>query len=645
MKRFFPWILCLLFAVWAIGKMMPARQRPGFNVDGFGQLPVLVGGRVMPMDTLARVSLSAMNHHGVFYDSTDGKKAIGSQSQWLLETFAMPEHADLAKVFEVKALPGVLSLFGSSEATGGFLHYSFQDLKPFFPKIEEQAGLASQTEAESRDEFQREMIKLRDGLRRYIQLKNTLQPEDSPDFGKEIEAFEQTIQPGMEAIRDRDADKPFNQQDFERIILFTDRYQKLSQVRFAYAFPSTQTDLSGNGARRSVTSANDRWQHVSGALLSAIATGKLPYPLTAYGKMISAYRGGDKNAFNQSVQEYQQYLQKTVPEELSRPRLEFFFNHAQPFYQAILLYGLAFLFALLSWLAWPNVFRRTAVILLLFTFLLHTTGLVTRMYLQGRPPVTNLYSSAVFVGWGAVLFCLFLERIYKNGVGSVCGSAIGFLTLLIAQNLQWDGDSLEMLRAVLDTNIWLATHVVVVTLGYSATFLSGFLGIVYIVRGLLTKSFDQETSKSLTRMIYGVVCFATLFSFTGTILGGIWADQSWGRFWGWDPKENGALLIVLWNAIILHARWGGYARERGTAALAVFGNVVTSLSWFGVNMLGVGLHSYGFMDRAFGPLMIFIASQLLIVAAAMIPLKYWRGIRAREEKAPITGDPTLVYNR
>jgi ABC-type transport system involved in cytochrome c biogenesis permease subunit len=637
MKRFLPWILCLVCALWAVSKMVPTRQTPGLDVDGFGQLPVLLGGRVMPMDTLARVSLSAMNHHGI-YDSGDGKKQAGPQSQWLLETFAMPEHADLAKVFEIKALPGVLSLFSSSEATGGFLHYSFQDLRPFFPKIEEQANQASQTGAESRDEFQREIIKLRDGLRRYIQLKNTIQPEDSPDFGKEIKAFEQTIQPGMQAIRDRDANKPFNQQDFERIILFADRYQKLSQVRFAYAFPNL-------GAKPSGATENDRWQHISGALLSAIATGKLPYPLIAYGKLISAYRGGDVSAFNQGVQEYQQFLQKTVPQEVSRPRLESFFNHAQPFYQAIVLYGLVFVFGLLSWLAWPNVLGRTAVLLLLFTFLLHTAGLVTRMYLQGRPPVTNLYSSAIFVGWGAVLFCLFLERLYKNGVGSVCGSAIGFLTLLIAQNLQWDGDSLEMLRAVLDTNIWLATHVVVVTLGYAATFLSGFLGIVYIVRGLLTKSFDQETSKSLARMIYGVVCFATLFSFTGTILGGIWADQSWGRFWGWDPKENGALLIVLWNAIILHARWGGFARERGIAALAVFGNIVTSLSWFGVNMLGVGLHSYGFMDRAFGPLIMFIVSQLLIIGAAMIPLKYWRGIRTREEKAPVTEDATLLYNR
>jgi ABC-type transport system involved in cytochrome c biogenesis, permease component len=183
----------------------------------------------------------------------------------------------------------------------------------------------------------------------------------------------------------------------------------------------------------------------------------------------------------------------------------------------------------------------------------------------------------------------------------------------------------------LDTNVWLATHVVMVTLGYSATFLAGFLGIIYILRGLLTKSFDETIAKSLGRMMYGIVCFATLFSFVGTLLGGIWADQSWGRFWGWDPKENGALLIVVWNAIILHARWGGYARERGIAVMTVFGNIITSLSWFGVNMLGVGLHSYGFMDRAFGVLFAFIISQLAIIGVGMIPQKYWRGIQAREK--------------
>ena len=135
-------------------------------------------------------------------------------------------------------------------------------------------------------------------------------------------------------------------------------------------------------------------------------------------------------------------------------------------------------------------------------------------------------------------------------------------------------------------------------------------------------------------MVYGIVCFATLFSFVGTVLGGIWADQSWGRFWGWDPKENGALLIVIWNALILHARWGDLVRDRGIMNLAVFGNIVTSFSWFGVNMLGIGLHSYGFMDAAFKWLMIFIGSQVFIIALGLLPLSLWRSFRAGAPSPP-----------
>ncbi len=178
---------------------------------------------------------------------------------------------------------------------------------------------------------------------------------------------------------------------------------------------------------------------------------------------------------------------------------------------------------------------------------------------------------------------------------------------------------MEMLRAVLDTNLWLATHVVVVTTGYASMFVAGLLAIIYIVRGFFTRTLTPDMARALSRMVYGIVCFATLFSFVGTILGGIWADQSWGRFWGWDPKENGALLIVLWNAVILHARWGGMIRERGLMAMAVFGNIVTSFSWFGVNMLGIGLHSYGFMDKAFPWLVGFDISQVALIGLAMLP--------------------------
>src|SRR5437773_4234880 len=224
------------------------------------------------------------------------------------------------------------------------------------------------------------------------------------------------------------------------------------------------------------------------------------------------------------------------------------------------------------------------------------------MALEGRPPVTNLYSSAIFIGWGACVLGIALERIYKLGLGSAVAGLAGFVTLLIAHNLALGGDTMEMLRAVLDTNFWLATHVVCVTLGYASTFVAGTLALTYVVLGVFTpvlatkvgaataakRSGDFTLGKALANMVYAIVCFATLFSFVGTVLGGIWADQSWGRFWGWDPKENGALIIVLWNALILHARWGGLVRERGLAVMSIFGNIVTSYSWFGVNLLGIG---------------------------------------------------------
>lgn len=158
--------------------------------------------------------------------------------------------------------------------------------------------------------------------------------------------------------------------------------------------------------------------------------------------------------------------------------------------------------------------------------------------------------------------------------------------------------------------------------------MSGFLAIVFLVRGIFTTSLDAGLRQSLSKMVYAITCFAALFSFIGTVLGGIWADQSWGRFWGWDPKENGALIIVLWNVLILHARWGGMVRERGLANLAIVGNIVTTWSFFGTNMLGVGLHSYGFMDEERVALIAFVASQLALVALGSLPVRFWQSLKS-----------------
>src|SRR5262249_1960988 len=269
------------------------------------------------------------------------------------------------------------------------------------------------------------------------------------------------------------------------------------------------------------------------------------------------------------------------------------------FYQCIGLYVATCALSLLGLLAfafkpdWSRFARWPAVGITMLALAVHSYGLFERMIIQDRPPVTNLYSSAIFIGWGAVLVGLVLELVFSYGVANLVGGVIGFATTIIAHNLASDsGDTMEMMQAVLDTNFWLATHVTMVTFGYVATYVAGFLGMAFIILGITTPLLNKDFFKALSNMIYGVVCFATMLSFIGTVLGGIWADQSWGRFWGWDPKENGAVLIVIWNAIVLHARWGGLVKQRGLAALTVLGNIVTTWSWFGTNKLGVGLHSY-----------------------------------------------------
>jgi ABC-type transport system involved in cytochrome c biogenesis permease subunit len=231
--------------------------------------------------------------------------------------------------------------------------------------------------------------------------------------------------------------------------------------------------------------------------------------------------------------------------------------------------------------------------------------------------VTNLYSSAVFVGWGSVLLGAFLERFYRSGVAVVVAGLVGFVTLIVAHHLASAGDTLHVLQAVLDTNLWLATHVVVINAGYAAMFLAGAFANVAIIRKRFNKfCFEAQQEAEVARIVFGVICFATLFSFVGTVLGGIWADQSWGRFWGWDPKENGALMIVIWCAVVLHARLAGLLRDRCLFVAAIVGNIITSFSWFGVNLLGVGLHSYGFMEGAFKWLIIFVGLQIVVIALA-----------------------------
>ena len=609
MKKWIPWLVAAAFTFWVLGALRAPRATSNFDSNGFGRLPAVLGGRLQPLDSVARNSLLVLcGKQSVRLDS--GSLAA---TDWLIEVGMKPEVADTRRCFKIDH-PELRSMLGLPQE--GSMYIAFNEIEKQLGEIEKQAQRACQVDSEHRSSFEKAVLKLQSGTIIYRRLKNSFRLENSDNFAADLATFEKSLAPGLAAWKLKQEKKEFSQEDLDRLARPLQAFDFLANAAYPLIVPDAHADMK-----------KEAWINIGSSLIDNMQTGRVNPVVVQYAAMTSAYRQDKPADFNRALIECRRLLAAQAQPALDKVAREFTYNHWRPFVLSLSLYVLAFLLGCGSWFGWFDLLNRTAYKLLALGFLVHTAGVVFRIVLQGRPPVTNLYSSAVFVGWGAVLLGLILERFNRDSMKLVMAGALGALTQIVAHNLSLDGDTMEMLRAVLDHNFWLTTHVITINLGYSATFVAGFLAILYILRGVFTRTLTEEIGRSLSRMVYGVVCFATLFSFIGTVLGGIWADQSWGRFWGWDPKENGALIIVLANAIYLHARWGGLLRERGLMNLAIFGNIVTSFSWFGVNMLGVGLHSYGFMDQAFMWLMIFVASQLALIALGLLPDRYWASRR------------------
>jgi len=614
MKRIIPLLVLVLATAYLGSSLFHRAASSEMDLDGFGKLPVLVNGRLKPMDTVARNAL--LMFQGRQRVTNPAGETLAPVA-WLLDVLFRSDLSDRYQHFEI-VHPDVLAIFNLTiEQGAGKKRFSYAQLTPKLGELDRQAQLSAQIEPQVRTTFQKAVVELREHLVLYNRLKQSLVPPDSQDVLRDYTAFQSGLDAGITAIRAREQKQPFDEAAANATMTAGQRFEFMANMGYLLTVAPPASSADPNA-----------WKSVGGALLETFQTRQLHPTAMAFAGMAHSWRFGQAEQFNTIVKLYRNTLESRYGERLKKSDVETRFNAAEPFYRSMLIYIAAFLLAIFSWLVLPEILGRSAFGLMSLAWIATTIGIGVRMWLEGRPPVTNLYSSALFVGWGSVGLCLVLEFIYRNAIGSAAGALVGFCTLLIAHFLSLSGDTLEMMRAVLDSNFWLATHVVIVTIGYSATYLAGFLALIYVFRGVLTRSLDARTADSLNRMVYGILCFATLFSFVGTVLGGIWADQSWGRFWGWDPKENGALIIVLWNALILHARWGGMVKTRGLMALAIFGNIVTSWSWFGTNMLGVGLHSYGFMDSAFYALLLFALSQMTAIGIANLPLTRWRSFAA-----------------
>ncbi len=303
----------------------------------------------------------------------------------------------------------------------------------------------------------------------------------------------------------------------------------------------------------------------------------------------------------------------------TRLKVEHLFNQLNLIKHALTFYIICFFLIIVKTFVPSNLkFPKVILGTLIIGVTLHFVHLLLRVYILERAPVGTLYESIIFVSFGCVFAALFMEIRQKNMTGALLGALSGALLLLTANSFA-SPDTMGTLVAVLNTNFWLYTHVLCITLGYSWCLISSLLAHFYLVK----KAFlfgNQKQLKAIQTSLKTFLILSLLFTAIGTILGGIWADQSWGRFWGWDPKENGALLIVLWLIWILHGRISNHLSRLSYVVASAYLSIVVVIAWFGVNLLNVGLHSYGFTEGITIGIVSFCLLEIIITSGLWIKI-------------------------
>ena len=619
------------------------------KVYEFSELPVLYNGRVKPFDTIARNMLRLVADTETVYHKSDKKgKMKVPPSIWLLDALSGHPRAAKYRVFRMHNLE-LLEKLNIKFSVKDHYRFSLEQLAERIEINDPQMGL--------QEVSRREYIKLEaDYAYRMPKNMHTVYQQAVLLTNERISAYEQLV----------GSCQPIDSEGKDRLAL----YNELS-------------GYIGNNTIRPIPTIHAEWENMFVAELTRIDNHDSDKCWNSMRSLLDAWKLGEYGKFNQSLADFQESSQEVISKAreylqqksdsikaekdkrisqigdlsgkeyegkmesiltwqynnekyidkqsdlwgsaVGKCGFERFYNNWDPFYSSLVLYIITAIASCVGLLIRKKGVWTFAVTGLIFAFTVHCFAVWARWYISGYPPVTNLYSSAVFISWGVASAAIVLELYFKRYFALISGAVASACCLIVAQNLLGGEDSMGMMRAVLDTKFWLTTHVITITLGYTATFLAGAIAAAWCI-GKVIKKITPEADVEFARAIYGLICYGLLLSFVGTVLGGLWADDSWGRFWGWDPKENGALMIVIWNAVILHARIGGLVSIRGMAGLAIFGNIVTCFSWFGVNLLGIGLHSYGFTDSGFAWVMFFTIANMLLILLCLLPLTPWQKV-------------------
>ncbi|HTW95174.1 MAG TPA: cytochrome c biogenesis protein CcsA [Tepidisphaeraceae bacterium] len=364
----------------------------------------------------------------------------------------------------------------------------------------------------------------------------------------------------------------------------------------------------------------DNWETISQII--ADPSPELSDVKTDWANLMDAYSAGDSAKFAAAAISYRNDMRAisgTQYADFSKMNLEVFYNWFKPFRKAWIIYLAAVAMLIASLMIRLPAVYYTGMAIMAFGILFHIGAFVIRCMITGWAPVATMYETLIWVSLMAAVFSYVLELIYQRRTVAIGGAVIAILAAIVADAIPPHlGKSIEPIQPVLRSNYWLSIHVLTIVSSYAAFALSMILGNILLGQFIWGRS-KPETIRSNLLFTYRAVQIGVLLIAAGTILGGLWADVSWGKFWSWDPKEVWALICLLVYVALLHGRFAGWIKQFGMAAGAVLAFTAVLMSWYGVNfMLGVGLHSYGRGTGGQAYVYSFVAAEWIYVGLAWI---------------------------
>ena len=483
MHRIAPWVILGVFLIYlAAAAFPPGRTPDGFRIAEFGSLPVVINGRVQPIDSVARAGLLRIRGTATVPAGRARPWQLWSSarplegSEWLLELLTKPDAADARRIFPIHDPALLAALHLSAAGDGSLVYYTYAELRPGLQVLAQQAVRITAIAAARRAPWEAECLTLRNSVVLYERFKNSLQPNSALqmeargnpiayDFAAQIKQYHRDLQAGVAAVRaakegrlqDRDPAREQRMDAFVRPFLAVSRAALFSIV-----------PVPGQARAR------DRWQNTGESVAASLRVGQLSPAVAMLAGMSSAFARGNASAFNDQVAQYQQWLtERRLTPALRWARDELFFTTFQPFARALTIYLVAVLLLGASRMSGLRVLSRAAASLIVLAFLVHTAGLLLGMMLGGRPPVTNDYGRIIdFVGWVAVLIAGVAELRWRNGVGATAAAVAGLLTLSVAQRLAPSGPA-ELIRVGQQTSFWLAVAATAIVAAFCVPRASG----------------------------------------------------------------------------------------------------------------------------------------------------------------------------